>query len=306
MREITTDSRPYAAPESCSYDSRAPKSSASKSPKVPLQWLLVLLGVMAFTFAMSPAGDAEAKQAQVKQAPNQVINFAAGKDDTDSENETIGMELADPLEPINRVIFAINDGIDFILIRPVAFVYRIVLPKIVRRSIGNFLSNVATPITLANDILQWEWERAENTFVRFLINTTGGLGGLDDLAARAGYPRHFEDFGQTLAVYGAPSGPYVVLPLLGPSTPRHIVGRVADIFVNPWTYILYDEQFYVRLIPSGVELINTRADNLETLDAIRSTSTDYYSSIKSIYWQNRQSEIANGRIIVDELPEIPN
>lgn len=239
-------------------------------------------------------------------APKVRVNFTAAKDSTDDFSTPPATDLADPVEPINRIVFAINDGLDFILLRPIAFVYKTVLPGFVRRAVGNFLSNVATPITLTNDLLQGEWDRAGNTLIRFAINTTAGIGGLDDLAARAGYPRHYEDFGQTLGKYGVPSGPYLVLPIIGPATPRHLVGRVADMFLNPWTYILYDEDVLIRLIPSVVELINTRAENLETLDSIRSTSTDYYTSIKSIYWQNRKSEIANGRIVVEELPDIPN
>ena len=239
-------------------------------------------------------------------APQVVVNFTAAKDNSDDFTEIASTDLADPIEPFNRLMFAINDGLDIILIRPIAFVYKTILPQFLRNAIGNFLSNVATPITLTNDLLQGEWDRAETTFVRFLVNSTAGFGGLIDVAAEAGYPQHFEDFGQTLAVHGLPSGPYVVLPIIGPATPRHIVGRVADIFVNPWTYILWDEKYYIAIIPTAVEFVNTRADNLEALDAIRNTTSDYYGSIKSIYWQNRKSEIANGRISIEELPEIPN
>lgn len=252
-------------------------------------------------------GTPKTSKPKTTEAPaNTVIQPAAARGDNDPVVETGPADLADPFEPINRVMFAINDGLDIIILRPAALIYKTVLPAVVRRSIGNFLANVATPITLANDLLQGEMDRAENTLVRFFVNSTVGVGGLLDVAEQVGYPAHFEDFGQTLAVYGAPSGPYLVLPVLGPATPRHIVGRVADTFVNPWTYILWNEDFLIQAIPPGVGFINTRADNLETLDAIRATTSDYYASFKSIYWQNRTSEIANGRVVIDDLPDIPN
>jgi phospholipid-binding lipoprotein MlaA len=250
------------------------------------------------------AANANKAKPQVRSEPKVVVNFAAARGPND--DFTGNTELEDPFEGINRGIFFINDGIDLIIIRPAAFLYRTILPSFVRTAIGNFLANMLTPITLTNDILQGEWERAETTFVRFLINTTGGVGGLDDLAARAGYPKHYEDTAQTLAVHGIPSGPYLMLPIIGPATPRHVVGRVADIFLNPWTYILYDEKLAIRLTPTAVEFLNVRADNLEALDAVRSTSPDYYASIKSIYWQNRQNQIANGKVVVEDLPEIPD
>ncbi len=212
----------------------------------------------------------------------------------------------DPLEPINRVIFAVNDGLDVVIIRPIATVYKTVLPTFVRRGIGNFLSNVATPITLANDLLQGEWLRAENTIVRFMLNSTAGIGGLADVAQHVGYQRHTEDFGQTLAVYGVPSGPYLVLPILGPSSPRHAVGRVVDLFANPWFWLLADEETLVRLTPGAVSVVHARSESLESLDAIRETSPDYYVSIRSLYTQNREAEIRNGEESEDDLPDIPD
>lgn len=283
-------------------------SEAIRRAKINLSWvLLAMLSVSFMLMAPNPAqAEKQTVQATNFAAPSQVVNFAAAKDTTDDFTTIASTDLADPIEPFNRLMFAINDGLDIILIRPIAFVYKAVLPEVLRRAIGNFLSNIATPITLTNDLLQGEWDRAETTFVRFLINSTAGVGGLHDVASEAGYPQHYEDFGQTLAVHGLPSGPYIVLPIIGPATPRHIVGRVADIFVNPWTYLLWDESYFVSIIPTAVEFVNTRADNLEALDAIKNTTSDYYGSIKSIYWQNRKSEIANGRIEIDELPEIPD
>lgn len=212
-------------------------------------------------------------------------------------------EFHDPLEPVNRVMFAVNDGLDMLIIRPVALIYRAVLPSFVRRGVGNFLSNVATPITLANDLLQGEWLRAETTMVRFMLNTTAGLGGLDDIAGRMGHERHTEDFGQTMAVYGVPSGPYLVLPIIGPSSPRDAVGLVVDLLADPWFWLLADEDTLTRLAPTAARIIHARSNAIESLDAIRDTSPDYYASIRSLYVQNRKSEILNGQY--DDLPEIP-
>lgn len=215
-------------------------------------------------------------------------------------------EFNDPFEPVNRAVFAVNDGLDKVVIRPIATVYKAVLPTFVRRGIGNFLSNAATPITLANDVLQGEWLRAENTIVRFMLNTTAGVGGLTDVAKHVGYERHYEDFGQTLAVYGVPSGPYVVLPIFGPSTPRHVVGRAVDTFANPWTWLLADEETLVQLAPAAFSVVNARAESLDSLDAIRETSPDYYVSIRSLYTQSRESEIRNGEDSDQDFPDIPD
>ncbi len=222
------------------------------------------------------------------------------------EQERSVEEIHDPLEPVNRAVFAVNDGLDLVIIRPIAEIYRTFLPGFLRRGIGNFLSNVATPVTLANDLLQGELVRAENTMVRFMLNTTAGLGGLNDVATEVGYERHTEDFGQTLATWGLPSGPYLVLPVLGPSTPRHAVGRVVDLFANPWFWLLADEDIYTRLTPTAVTVINARSEVIDELDTVRETSPDYYSSIRNLYIQNRLSEIANGEQSDADLPDIPD
>lgn len=210
----------------------------------------------------------------------------------------------DPLEPLNRVLFTIHDGIDVVALRPIAYVYKNTVPEVGRTSVSNFLSHVATPITLVNALLQGDMAAMENTLVRFLLNTIGGYGGLDDIAARMGYEPRYEDFGQTLAIWGVGAGPYVFLPLIGPVTLRHGVGRIVDIAASPWTWLLYHEPFYVAAIPAGVTLLSARAENLEALDNLRETSPDYYASIRNLYFQNRNYEINNGDTL-DELDEIP-
>jgi phospholipid-binding lipoprotein MlaA len=215
-------------------------------------------------------------------------------------------DISDPLEPFNRAIFAVNDAIDIVVFRPVAITYRTVLPPPVRSGLANFLANASSPITLANDILQGDAKRAETTMVRFFLNTVAGFGGIDDVAGRAGWERHYEDFGQTLAVWGVPSGPYIVAPLLGPSTPRHLVGRAVDVLANPWTWILWNESTIASLSPTIAETVSGREEALDVLDSVRESSPDYYTTLRNLYWQNRVSEINNGEIIEDELADIPD
>ena len=138
-------------------------------------------------------------------------------------------------EPLNRGVFQFNTVLDGLLLEPVARLYRMATPEFVRDGVSNFLANLTTPVVLANDLLQGEFKRAELTLGRFMLNTILGLGGgLIDVGGQLGMPqRHFEDFGQTLAVYGTGPGPYLVLPLLGPSTGRDATGRVVDLAFDP-------------------------------------------------------------------------
>ena len=234
------------------------------------------------------------------------IIILPASDDAVPEDDYDDGGLRDPFEGVNRVIFTLNDTVDQVVLRPVALVYRTVLPRPLRKGLSNFLANVSTPVTLTNDILQGDMKRAETTVVRFFLNSVAGFGGLHDVASEAGWERHTEDFGQTLAVYGVPSGPYIVAPLIGPSTPRHLVGRAVDVLANPWTWILADVSLIESLSPTMAETISARDEAIEALDATREGSPDYYVTIKSLYHQNRQSEINNGEIIEDDLPDIPD
>ncbi|MEK7246697.1 MAG: VacJ family lipoprotein, partial [Pseudomonadota bacterium] len=137
-------------------------------------------------------------------------------------------QINDPIEPANRVIFAFNRAIDAAILKPLAKIYRDFTPKIFQDAVGNILANLRAPVVLANDVLQGEGKRAGNTLARFVVNSTVGLGGMIDAASEMGVPRHAEDFGQTLAVWGVPEGPYLMLPLFGPSNPRDLVGLAAD------------------------------------------------------------------------------
>lgn len=218
-----------------------------------------------------------------------------------SESDDFGAEEGDndPLEIPNRMFFAFNEALDFAVIRPIAATYRFVVPTGVRNSVRNFLRNLRSPVTLANDLLQGDLERAETTAARFFINSTIGLLGVFDIAADSGYPYHSEDFGQTLGTYGAGEGFYLVLPIFGPSSLRDAGGRVVDTLLDPLTYIAPDGANLARAAATGVDL---RSRNLDELDALKSDSLDFYARIRSLYRQNRVSEINNGA----PPQEVPN
>jgi len=212
-------------------------------------------------------------------------------------------DINDPFEPFNRLMFNTTLAIDKAVLRPTAVVYRAVFPEPIRDSVRNFLNNLDSPIIFTNDILQGELARAKVTFVRTVVNTTVGIGGLFDVADRWGFPRHREDFGQTLATLGIGEGPYLFIPLFGPANPRDLFGYGTDLFFQPLTYVQWGDESYIPYVRYGVDLIDLRARNIETLDEIEQTSLDYYASVRSLYRQSRNNEINNGASAVEDLPD---
>ncbi|MCB2055059.1 MAG: VacJ family lipoprotein [Geminicoccaceae bacterium] len=202
-------------------------------------------------------------------------------------------EIYDPIEPVNRAIFAFNQVVDGLILDPAQQIYGYVVPEPAKRGVRNFLSNLAAPIIFVNDLLQGERERAGVTLGRFMINTTLGLGGIFDFASIVGMePGHDEDFGQTLAVYGVSSGPFIMLPILGPSGLRDVTGTVVDAFVfNPWPYYVDDE---VTLGVRIVDGVDTRYRIDPVLDDLEANSLDLYAAIRSGYLQRREADIRNG------------
>ncbi len=215
-----------------------------------------------------------------------------------------GSADADPWEGFNRAMFELNDTVDGALFVPAAKAYRAVTHKKQRKGIRNFISNLRTPVTFANDILQGEFGRAGNTLGRFAVNSTIGFGGMGDPAERLGMDQHTEDFGQTLAVWGVPSGPYVVLPFFGPSTVRDGLGSAADLAADPAIWVRTEPARYFRYTRTGVGLLSAREPLIEPLADIKADSLDYYASIRSFYLQSRKREIANGRTSFEDLPDI--
>ncbi len=201
-------------------------------------------------------------------------------------------EANDPLEPLNRGIFEANLALDEAVLRPVAYVYKETVPDPVQSMIGNALHNLRTPVIFANDMLQGEFGRAGDTLVRFMMNSGLGILGALDIAAECGIPRHDEDFGQTAAVWGAGEGPYLMLPLLGPSNPRDALGKAVDFLFDPFTYLSYTVFNYSR---SSAGVVDFRARRYDAIEDLKKTSLDYYAAVRSLYRQTRAREIRNGR-----------
>ncbi|MEO0393559.1 MAG: VacJ family lipoprotein [Pseudomonadota bacterium] len=212
--------------------------------------------------------------------------------------------IYDPIEPVNRQIFAFNDVIDENALEPAAELYRDTFPEAIRNGIANVLRNLRSPIIIGNQVLQGDLEGAGNALVRFVTNTLGGLGGFLDPASENGFEFEDEDFGQTLAVWGVGEGPYLVLPLLGPSNLRDTVGFVVDSIADP-VGILVDNQSVgaeVAISRSGSGALGGRAEVIEAVDEIKESSIDYYASLRNLYNQRRQSLIADGVVSV-EIPD---
>lgn len=210
----------------------------------------------------------------------------------------------DPYESFNRKVFALNEKLDQNFAEPVAKGYNAVVPEPARDGIHNALTNLDEPVTLANDILQGEALHAIETLGRIAVNSTIGLGGLVDVASPMGIPAHTEDFGETLAIYGVDEGPYLVLPLFGPSNPRDASGQLVDIFFDPLTYIGMREKAWWTAGRQTLEIVDQRAQNVDTLDELRNSSVDLYATLRSLYRQHRRAEIRGGRPDLQNLPNI--
>jgi phospholipid-binding lipoprotein MlaA len=210
----------------------------------------------------------------------------------DDEFEDTPVGFPDPFETPNRGILHFNQFIDTWLLDPVTIVYRFVLPEPVRRSVRFFFDNLNSTQILVNDGLQLEWKDTGITTFRFLINSTVGIGGLFDPAAYWGIEGHYSDFGQTLAIAGAPSGPYLLLPLLGPTTIRDGIGLGVDTLLHPTFYLLGGTDI---LLFTGTEGLTERARHYEELKALEESSIDFYAAMRSGFYQNRQSQIWSRR-----------
>ncbi len=202
-----------------------------------------------------------------------------------------GERISDPLEPVNRFFHAVNDTIDVVLLRPIAWVYNRLLPDPVIAAIGRVFDNLGEPVIFANDLLQFDFADAGTAAGRFAINSTIGVLGLFDFADDFGLERHHADFGQTLQSYGTGPGPYLVLPLIGPSTTRDAFGRVVDTLMDPRTYLL-DPGPNLALTAGNAVVIRERV--LEPLDELKSGSLDYYAALKAAYYQRRAVELRKG------------
>jgi phospholipid-binding lipoprotein MlaA len=218
---------------------------------------------------------------------------AAAPGDADGTN--------DPFEKTNRTIFDFNNQVDKIVLVPVASAYRAALPEPVRDSVHDFLQNLNEPIIFANDVLQARPDLAATTAARFVVNSTVGVGGLFDVASKANLPFHSNDLGVTFAVWGFGEGPYLMLPVLGPSNVRDAIGEGGDAYGDPGNIVAGDYHYvWASFARAGTQGIDERSRNIETLADIERTSLDYYATIRSLYRQRRAAEIRH------EQPNGPN
>lgn len=197
----------------------------------------------------------------------------------------------DPLEGYNRAMFKFNDKVDEVALKPIAKGYKAVTPSFVQTGIGNFFGNLSDVWTAVNNLIQGKGEAGLQDVVRVTMNSTFGLLGLIDIASQAGLPKHSEDFGQTLGWYGVQSGPYVVLPLLGPSTMRDTVALPVDITGDPWRY---KEPANVRNIGTFTRIVDKRASLLDATNLMEAAALDRYEFIRDGYLQARESKVFDG------------
>jgi len=192
--------------------------------------------------------------------------------------------IEDPFQPINQLIFSINFTIDMLAIEPVAYVYKNTVPEVAQDRVGNLFDNLSSPITFLNQIFQGKFEQASQTLGRFITNTTLGLGGLVDVASEFGVEKAQTDFGLTLAHYGFKGGPYLVLPIIGPTSFRDLLGKGVDFFSDPISRNLNNK----TNVYLGIgKIIYVRADNYDLINNIKYKSLDPYTFMKTVYYQNR-------------------
>jgi phospholipid-binding lipoprotein MlaA len=214
----------------------------------------------------------------------------------------MGQDPNDPYEATNRQIFAFNQKLDEYVALPVAKFYVDVVPDVARDGVHNFLANLDVPVTFGNDVLQGAADHAADSLGRFVINSTIGVGGLIDVAQKIGVREHDSDFGETLGVWGVGPGPYLVLPLLGPSDPRDALGYGVDIAMDPGTWISWRSSTYYMLGRGVMKIVDERARNIDTLNEIERTSVDLYATLRSLYRQHREAEIHGGKPDLENLP----
>jgi phospholipid-binding lipoprotein MlaA len=220
-----------------------------------------------------------------------------------AQAETSAHAVSDPFQGVNRMVFGINRVLDRLFIRPAAIGYKRIMPRPLRTGLANAISNLGEPAVAVNDILQGHGKKAFRTLTRFVGDSTFGLAGLIDVATPAGLPHHPNDFGITLARWGVGPGPYLVAPVLGPTTVRDAAGGVAGLALDPLVYARYPGAEAVGVTSVVAGGLQTRADADRDLKALYASATDPYASVRSYYLQNREAQINGGQI---ELRDLPN
>ena len=208
--------------------------------------------------------------------------------DAISTKTNIGNNPRDPLEGFNRAMFSFNDTVDVAIVKPVAQAYRSATPSFVQTGVGNFFSNIGDVWNAVNNLLQGRVNDGATDVMRFAINSTIGIGGLLDIGSAAGMPKHNEDFGQTLGRWGVKSGPYLVLPVLGPSTVRDALATPVDMKGDLWNY---KYPMHVRNIGTFVRLVDKRASVLDAGSLLEEAALDKYVFFRDAYLQRRAGQV---------------
>ncbi len=210
--------------------------------------------------------------------------------DEDDEIDALDGSEGDPFESGNRHVFAFNEDLDCRLLDPITRAYQFLVPAPARRSVNRFFANLNSPVSFTNELLQLRPRAAGVTLARFVSNSTLGVAGLFDPAeAWFGLPHREADFGQTLARYGVPRGPYIVVPVFGPSTARDAMGTIVDQALNPLAYIGGSLNVQWRLLAGGGSGLSTMDASRASLEGLRGSSVDFYAALRSAYLQSRQA-----------------
>ncbi|MDB5466136.1 MAG: VacJ family lipoprotein [Phenylobacterium sp.] len=211
----------------------------------------------------------------------------------------------DPFEPLNRALFSLGRGLDRAVARPVATAYRRILPRPARRGVHNALQNADEPMVAINDVLQGRFGAGARTLVRFATNTTVGVVGLFDPAAKAGLPHHDNGFASTLGRYGAPPGPYLYMPVLGPLNVRGAIGGGVDYVADPVALANYSGAATVNVARTSLSLADERAEAEREINALFASATDPYATVRSVFLQSEAASGAGAEPALEALPDMP-
>jgi phospholipid-binding lipoprotein MlaA len=213
----------------------------------------------------------------------------------------------DPWEKTNRDIFDFDVKLDHNVARPIAKGYRYVVPEPVRDGIHNAVTNLNSPVILANDVLQGDGDKAANTFGRIVINSTIGLGGIIDVASKIGIPAHENDFGITLGKGGIAEGSYLVLPFAGPMPPRDLLGTGVDVALDPLTWIKFHGRDTWMVVRFGIGTLDAETSRIDAVETIERSSIDFYATTRNLYRQSRSAKINEGKSSAPGAPDnLPN
>ena len=216
-----------------------------------------------------------------------------------------GTPRHDPLEGMNRGLYRVGDSLDRGIVHPIVAVYRRIVPRPVRQGVHNVLQNLDEPVVFVNDVLQGHPKAAGTTVIRFAANSTVGVAGIFDAAATAGLPHHDNGFGSTLGHYGVAPGPFIYLPLLGPTTLRDAFGEGIDFVADPLSWTRFGNAQTVGIARTGLDLLDEREQADARLRALRNTAADPYATLRSVYLQSREAEIKGPEAPLETLPELP-